>query len=77
MTGERDINTWWHRAACVDSDPRIFEQTQNFQDWTEAKATCRRCPVRDDCLRDALAGHEYLFRAGLPPSQINHMRYAR
>jgi len=45
---------WTDDAACLTSDPALF-----FADdpgsIAEAKATCRPCPVRENCLREALA----------------------
>jgi hypothetical protein len=41
---------WWARAACASSNPRQF-----FASNSEAgKAVCGRCPVRAECLYEAL-----------------------
>lgn len=40
---------WRHRAACRDEDPDLFF-TETLAAVEEAKAVCRRCPVRLSCL---------------------------
>lgn len=55
----RDDWGWWHDAACVEVGPHMF-----FPDpydpgsrayVKEAKAVCAMCPVRAECLEDAIA----------------------
>lgn len=46
----------WHaRAVCLGVDPVVFfPEIESARAVTEAKAICARCPVRTDCLADAL-----------------------
>lgn len=45
---------WLDRAACRDVDPEIFFPTGSGvlgeREVIRAKAVCRRCPVRPECL---------------------------
>ena len=57
-TGE---DPWWRRAACRDYPLDLFHPTvtghKDKHDTTpedRAKRVCARCPVRVDCLREAL-----------------------
>jgi len=45
---------WRHSALCAQTDPELFfpEKGNRPQD---AKMVCARCPVRAECLTDALA----------------------
>lgn len=56
MTG--DATDWRHRAACRDEDPELFfpvsEVGPGARQVTQAKAVCARCPVRAECLDNAL-----------------------
>ena len=49
---------WRHRAACREEDPELFFPIGNtgpaLLQIEEAKAVCRRCPVREECLQWAL-----------------------
>ena len=49
---------WRHRAACRDEDPELFFPIGNtgpaLLQIEDAKAVCRRCDVRDECLSWAL-----------------------
>ena len=64
---------WMEHAACLDANPEAFfppGDNEHTADWTEARATCARCPVTADCLRyaiDTRDGHAFL--AGLTPEQ--------
>jgi WhiB family redox-sensing transcriptional regulator len=59
-----DVRTgsWWDLAACRGLDATPFFAPAYFEKRAEklareavAKATCRRCPVRVECLEHALA----------------------
>jgi WhiB family redox-sensing transcriptional regulator len=45
---------WRHRAACVGEEPELFFPVGNTGpaalQTEEAKAVCRRCNVREQCL---------------------------
>lgn len=51
---------WRHKAACQDEDPELFfwsgKETAeaNQRQIAAAKAVCRLCPVRTECLEWAL-----------------------
>jgi WhiB family redox-sensing transcriptional regulator len=49
---------WRDEAACTEHDPEIFFPSgatgPAWQELERAKAICRRCPVRVDCLQWAL-----------------------
>ena len=62
MTAARMLTTrdfaWRDRAACKDSHPELFFPIGSTGDALEeidaAKAICRSCPVRKDCLAFAV-----------------------
>jgi WhiB family redox-sensing transcriptional regulator len=49
------MNDWMDRAACRDVDPELFFPVGTGvlaeRQTSRAKAVCRRCPVRSECLR--------------------------
>ncbi|MEV5140033.1 WhiB family transcriptional regulator [Streptomyces syringium] len=49
---------WRHNAVCREEDPELFFPVGNtgpsLLQIEEAKAVCRRCPVREQCLQWAL-----------------------
>ncbi|MFE3325687.1 WhiB family transcriptional regulator [Streptomyces sp. NPDC059176] len=53
-----EIENWRHDAACLDEDPDLFFPIGNtgpaLLQVAEAKAVCRGCPVREQCLRWAI-----------------------
>lgn len=46
---------WRCRAACAKVNPEMFSPPFGPNGVRIAKAFCRRCPVRMDCLQAALA----------------------
>jgi WhiB family redox-sensing transcriptional regulator len=50
---------WRHKAECRTEDPELFFPVGTsgpaLAQIVEAKAVCRRCPVRRECLAWALA----------------------
>jgi hypothetical protein len=74
---------WRDLAACRDTDPSIFfpeavggsprttggMNAAEMAQYETARRICIECPVRPECLGDALAGREYGVRAGLTVSQ--------
>jgi WhiB family transcriptional regulator, redox-sensing transcriptional regulator len=61
---------WRHRAECLDEDPELFFPIGNtgpaLLQIEEAKAVCRRCEVREQCLAWALeAGQDHGVWGGL------------
>lgn len=55
------INAWMDDAACADKDPNLFfpERGTHGSLIRQAKAICRTCPVKADCLDYALRHREY------------------
>jgi WhiB family redox-sensing transcriptional regulator len=49
--------TWRDEAACVTESPEIFfpHPTDGDSRVKRAKKVCDRCPVKDDCLAEAIA----------------------
>jgi WhiB family transcriptional regulator, redox-sensing transcriptional regulator len=67
---EPDPMDWRNRAACLDEDPELFFPIGNtgpaILQIEEAKAVCRRCDVREQCLAWALeAGQDHGVWGGL------------
>jgi len=62
---------WRLRAACRGEDPELFfpPGREDGPGWgARARAVCRRCAVRRDCLAYALAAPEEGVWGGLPPA---------
>lgn len=59
---EGDSGDWRQRAACRQSDPDLFfpigDTGPAVQHAEAAKAVCRQCPVRVDCLEYALTSNQ-------------------
>lgn len=53
----RDRRDWEHQAVCRDYDPELFFPVSR-DDVDAGKSICRICPVRTDCLDEALAHDE-------------------
>lgn len=47
--------SWDTKAACRGMDDELFFPEGRGHVAIEAFATCRRCPVRDQCLEEAIA----------------------
>lgn len=57
------------QMACLQQDPELFFSTAE-QAVEEAKAICQLCPVRESCLRFALAAREeYGVWGGTTPQE--------
>lgn len=71
--------SWTDQAACVDVPTEVFfpvpPRTGGHPDYGPARAICGRCPVRAECLADALhsepqaSGKRYGFVGGMTPGQ--------
>lgn len=48
---------WQNRALCAQTDPEVFYPEKGGSSHA-AKAVCRRCTVRDECLEYALTHDE-------------------
>lgn len=56
---------WRDKAKCRGADPELFAPLPSSKDERRAKAVCRTCPVRTNCLDEALAeGDETTVRGG-------------
>ncbi|MEU4645406.1 WhiB family transcriptional regulator [Micromonospora sp. NPDC023814] len=54
---------WWERAACAGQDPSWW--TERGEHRVEAVRACLSCPVRDECLAEAVAADDVgVIRAG-------------
>ncbi|MGA3562583.1 WhiB family transcriptional regulator [Melissospora conviva] len=55
---QRTRDDWRTRSACKDQDPELFfpigTSGPALIQTEQAKAVCRQCPVRDECLQWSL-----------------------
>ena len=70
---------WRERAACRDADPETFFPTaesgpEHDRQVATAKAVCARCPVRTECLDEALARIPYGIAGGLTEHERRTLR---
>ncbi|MGI8814872.1 MAG: WhiB family transcriptional regulator [Pseudonocardia sp.] len=70
---------WRSRAACTDADPDLFFPVAVSgpvlaRQVAVAKAVCAGCPVRAECLADALAGLPYGIAGGLTAEERHVLR---
>ena len=70
---------WRERAACRNEPPELFFPTAESglayrAQVAEAKAVCGRCPVRADCLAEALARIPYGIAGGLTEHERQRLR---
>ena len=73
---------WRVSAACLDGDPDdMFPDPSDARGVEYAKSFCRGCPVRDECLDNAMAQEGDLkkesrfgIRGGLTPGQRYYLR---
>lgn len=71
---ERD---WQNRANCMGVDPDLFFPERGAS-TREAKAVCRGCVVREDCLDYALAnGEKFGIWGGLSERERRRLRRER
>ena len=68
---------WKDRANCMGVDPDLFFPERGMS-TREAKAVCRGCVVREDCLEYALAnGEKFGIWGGLSERERRRIRRAR
>ena len=71
VAGVADAADWRVKAACRPLDSAIFfpdRTAYRNNDVAGAKAVCRRCPVREECLEVAMDGREKIgIWGGLTP----------
>lgn len=64
---------WADQALCAQTDPDLFFPDQG-QPSAPAKAICRTCPVRAECLDHTLAARpRFGVWAGLTAAQIRRL----
>lgn len=70
---------WRDDAACANYDPELWFADQGAADaYTEARAICNSCPVRETCLEWSLTHYvEYGMWGGLSAIQRKKMRSER
>jgi len=57
--------TWMSWAICPETDPTLFDSTNNTGAIRKAKRICANCPVRDECLEWAIERDERGIWGGL------------
>lgn len=71
MVQEASGTVWQDLAACLTEDPDLFfpastrEEGAALRQIEAAKAVCARCPVVEECLREALDNDEQGVWGGL------------
>lgn len=69
---------WRADAACRPLDSALFfpdRMTYRNDEVARAKAVCRRCPVREQCLAAAMDGREKIgIWGGLTPEERANLR---
>ena len=70
---------WRHRAECLTEDPELFFPVGTtgpaLAQVEEAKKVCRRCEVREECLRWALeAGQDHGVWGGMSEDERRAMK---
>ncbi len=73
---------WRDRAACLHEDPDLFFPVGTtgpaIAQAEAAKAICRRCPVREECLEFAMrTGQAFGIWGGLTEEERRALRRAR
>lgn len=68
------MTDWRQSAACADVDMELFFPVTfvgpGAVQAEAAKAVCRECPVRVECLEDAIEqGDRWAVRGGLTPAE--------
>ena len=59
-----DDSPWWERALCREVGPEFF-YVEKGGNTRPAKQVCQRCPVRKECLEEALElGDDFGIRGG-------------
>lgn len=76
MTPHRILPEWHYRAICPGADPTWWDligegmritPTNLSADNRKAQAICRRCPVAETCLEEAIKmGDQSVIRAAVP-----------
>ena len=76
-TGEREEGSWQLEANCLGVDPDLFFPERGAS-TKEAKAVCKGCVVREDCLEFALQnGEKFGIWGGLSERERRRIRRQR
>jgi WhiB family transcriptional regulator, redox-sensing transcriptional regulator len=68
-TSSNDTMGWADLGSCVGRDPDLFFPERGA-DTSRARALCRSCPVRSECLDYALqSGQKFGIWGGMTPAQ--------
>lgn len=72
-------NKWRGSALCAQTNPEAFfpankayaDEYNGYNNYNEARKICAECPVKGECLADALmtGDVEYGMRGGLTPRE--------
>lgn len=69
--------SWVDRAACAGMDTELFFPARG-ESTAEAKAVCRGCPVRAECLDDAVErGEKFGIWGGASKRERDRLRRQR
>ena len=68
---------WMADALCAEPHPGVTWFPAKGQPTEPAKAVCRRCLCREDCLEYAVVGHEVGVWGGTSDRERTAMRVAR
>ena len=74
--------SWRYLAICRSEDPELFHPVSQSgpayaAQVEKAKAVCRRCPVRAECLSEALASPQFGIWGGLAEDERRSIRQGR
>jgi WhiB family transcriptional regulator, redox-sensing transcriptional regulator len=74
-----EAQDWRARAACRDEDPDLFApasyEGRGAAQAEEAKAMCVDCPVKGECLAEAIKqGDDVTVRGGMTPDERRALR---
>lgn len=76
-----DRDAWRNHAACRGCDPELFFPDRGGPSTAiaaQAKAICAACPVRTECLEEAIRDNEeYGVRGGMTPRERRRLRRER
>lgn len=80
-------SSWWDRAICKGyphkrGEPDPFDKSKDDPGYTVAKSFCAMCPVKDECLDDAMeeegwkaANFRSTVRGGLTPPERYRLKH--
>lgn len=72
-----EAEPWWREGICAEIGPDLFFMDHDASSVTEAKKACSLCPVREQCLADALASDlEYGIFGGFARGHRRMLRIA-